>query len=73
MILGTVRGAQNARFWAWRVLAACARGPVIRVVGQYDTIGAQLIDQPGRISRAGYPRCTVDPTARTGGGSSPWV
>ena len=47
-----------------RVLAADAQGPVIRVVGQYDTIGAQLIDQPGRISWAGYLRCTGAPAAR---------
>src|SRR5260370_5530426 len=44
-----------------RVLAVGVQGPVIRVIGQYDAIGAQLVDQPGRISGAGYLRFPAAP------------
>ena len=50
-----------------RVLAAGAQGPVIGVVGENDAIGAQLVDQSGRIIRSGQMRCTAAAAARCAG------
>src|ERR1700676_5439726 len=48
----------------WRVLGAGAQGPAVRVVGEDDAIGAQLVDQDCDVGRAGHLGGTAARAAR---------
>ena len=51
-----------------RVVTPGAERPVVRVIGQDNAIGAQLVDQHRRTGRAGHRSNAVAPRSRCPGG-----